>query len=74
MEYVAGFQYQHNNRSLPSAIDFGEHFGYACYKDASGNGIGGTYPNTTDKSAPVIDYSADFHIFGAILNDTAVTL
>ena len=73
MEYVSGFNTQHKNASEPSAIDFGLHYGYQCYHDASGNGIGSTYPNVSDTSAPVIDFSADFHVFGAILNDTAIT-
>lgn len=74
MEYVAGFNKQHNS-SEPSAIDFGLHYGFTCYNDAS-NGhheAFGTFPNVTDPSAPVIDFNADFHIFGAILNDTAIT-
>lgn len=74
MEYVAGFHMQHN-ASEPSAIDYGLHYGYQCYSDASIHaGTGGTYPNVTDPSAPVIDFNADFHIFGAVLNDTAITV
>lgn len=69
MEYVAGFQYQHGNRSLPSAIDGGIHYGYSCYDDVGG-GIGATFPNTSDTTAPVIDFSADYHVFGAVINET----
>jgi hypothetical protein len=64
-----------HNASEPSAIDYGLHYGYQCYSDASIHaGTGGTFPNVTDPSAPVIDFNADFHIFGAVLNDTAITV
>jgi len=41
-------------------------------QDASGYGLGTTFPNVSDTSAPVIDFSADFHIFGAELNATHI--
>jgi beta-glucanase (GH16 family) len=74
MEYVAGFKMQHN-ASEPSAIGYGLHHGFTCYNDASiGNkGVGGSYPNVSDASAPVIDFSSAYHVFGAILNDTTIT-
>jgi hypothetical protein len=49
------------------------HYGYSAGDDASSYNIDSRwYPNTTDDSAPIIDFSAGFHTFGVEVNTTAL--
>ena len=72
MEAVNDFDHQHGNASLPISQFSTYHFGFQCYQDASSNRYSRTYPNTSDTSAPVIDFAAGFHTFGVEVNDTGL--
>jgi len=50
------------------------HFGYGCGDDAySYVNNSADYPSRAwSPDWPIIDYSADFHVFGAEINDTAI--
>lgn len=72
LEAVNGFDYQHRNASLPVSIFQTLHYGFQCYNDASYNRFSAPFPNCSDATAPVIDFSADFHVFGVELNDTSI--
>lgn len=71
-EWVGDFDHQQGNASLPPAIFSTYHYGYQCYQDASYNSYSVTYPNISDHTAGIIDYSADYHIFGIEINDTSM--
>jgi beta-glucanase (GH16 family) len=49
------------------------HYGYECMGDKSRYGIDSQWwPNMSCYSCPIIDFSADFHIFGVEINATAL--
>lgn len=51
--------YQHSTPGNPSSMISTYHYGYYCYTDASHYSTDSRwYPNTTDWSAPIIDFSA----------------
>lgn len=71
MEWVAGFDNQAGGKG-PSAVFQSYHWGYSCYQDASGNAASKPFPNSSDPAAPVIDFSSDWHVVGAEINDTSI--
>jgi len=72
--YALKGNYQHSRPENPVVAQSTYHFGYSC-----GNGA---YSYTNDSASypsrdfspnwPIIDYSADFHVFGVEINDTAL--
>ncbi len=72
--YVGEGHNQHSRPGNPAQMSSSYHYGYSCGADQY------SYPVDTvwwpsgnwTPDAPVIDFSAGFHVFGAELNDTAV--
>lgn len=50
------------------------HYGYQCYPDSTHNDgkYSAKYPNISDMTAPIIDYSAGYHVFGVEINATTM--
>jgi beta-glucanase (GH16 family) len=72
--YVGEGHNQHSHPSNPPSMASSFHYGYSCGGDLY------HYPNDTvwypsqdwDPDTPVIDFAADFHVFGVEVNDSAV--
>jgi beta-glucanase (GH16 family) len=65
--------FQHNRPGNPISMASSYHHGYGCSSDKYNYNIDTQwFPNMSDVSAPVIDFSADYHTFGVEWNDTAL--
>lgn len=65
--------FQHSAPGNPSSMASTYHYGYSAGMDASSYDRDSRwYPNTTDFTAPIIDFSAGFHTFGVEVNATAI--
>lgn len=74
--YVGRGHNQHSRPGYPAQMSASYHYGYGCGDDLY------HYPNDTvwwpsgnwtpSPSDPTIDFSADFHMFGVEINDTAI--
>ena len=66
----------HEQRSEPGnpiAIASTYHWGYACLDDESSYPTNSRwYPDLSNKTAPLVDFSAGFHTFGVEINETAL--
>jgi beta-glucanase (GH16 family) len=75
VEWYAGRgHFQHSRPANPAQMSSSYHWGYSCGGDLY------TYPNDTvwwpsgdwTPDWPIVDFSADFHVFGVELNETAL--
>lgn len=65
--------FQHNKPGNPISMASTYHYGYSCGADRNQyNRDSRWFPNTSDTSAPLIDFSSDYHVFGVELNGTAL--
>lgn len=65
--------FQHSTPGEPSSMSSTYHMGFECGADISSYTRDSRwYPNTTDWSAPIIDFSAALHTFGVEVNATAL--
>jgi hypothetical protein len=75
VEWYGGLGHQQKSHpDLPISAAQSYHFGYGCGADAYNYNIDSTWwpsleYNSTD---PVVDFSADFHVFGVELNSTSI--
>lgn len=76
VEYWVGQgHYQHSRTDNPAQMSSSYHWGYCCGCDNY------VYPNDTTwwpsgnwtPNYPIIDFAADHHVFGVIINDTALS-
>jgi beta-glucanase (GH16 family) len=64
---------QHSTPGNPISIASTYHWGYSCYEDESSYPTNSRwFPDLNNKTAPLIDFSSDFHVFGVEINDTAL--
>lgn len=64
---------QHSTPGNPVSIASTYHWGYSCYADESSYPTNSRwFPDLNNKTTPIIDFSADFHVFGVEINATAL--
>lgn len=72
--YVGEGHFQHSRTDNPAQASSSYHFGFGCGDDLY------KYPNDTvwwpsgewEPNWPIVDFSADFHVFGVEINETAL--